>query len=74
MRKKEFSFKLSNFRENAFFMKELKWEIFTNRNFANFAINTLYLAFKIILKENQSGWSTTFHSAQFHFNFLLFTF
>ena len=74
MREKKFSFNLSNFHRKAFFNEKIRVENFTNRNFANFATKTLYLAFKIILNENQSGWSRMFHSAQLHFKFFSFYF
>ena len=41
-----------------------KWKIFTNRNFA---MKTVYFAFKFVLNKNQSDWSMTSHSAQLHF-------
>ena len=38
MREKEFSVNLIKLSWKRFFMKEFKWKIFTNRNFADFAI------------------------------------
>ena len=45
--------------ETLLFMKEFKWKIFTNRNYADFAMKTLYLALKLVFKKKQSIWSTT---------------
>ena len=63
MREKEFSFCFIKLSWKRFFMKEFKWKIFTNCNFADFAMKTVYLTFKFALNKNVSGRSTTSHSA-----------
>ena len=40
-------------------MKEFKWKIFTNRNFVNFSVKTVYLGLKFVLNKNESYCSTT---------------
>ena len=54
--KKNFLFILSNCHRNGFFLKEFKWEIFTNCNFANQAMKTVHLALKFVLNKSESGW------------------
>ena len=44
MRGKEFSVYLINLSWKRFFMKEFQWKIFTNRNFADFAIKLLCIS------------------------------
>ena len=53
MREKEFCFYFIKLSWKCFFMKEFKWTIFTNRNFADFAMKTVYI------KRSNSCWIKT---------------
>ena len=74
MRENEFPFYFVKLSWKRFFIKQCKWKIFTIRNFADLAMKTVYLVFKYVLNKNQSGWSTTFHSAFTLLSFLFFAF
>ena len=63
MPEKEFPFYFIKLLWKRFFMKEFKWKIFTITISPVDNENIVYLAFKFVLDKNQSGWSTTSHSA-----------
>ena len=56
MREKKFSFYFIKMSWKHFFMKEFKWKIFRNCNFADKLMKTVYLAFQFVLNKNQFGW------------------
>ena len=75
MREKEFSVYLIKLSWKRFFMKEFKWKIFTNRNFADFAIKTLCISFSnsYWIKTNTAG-RQLLNVHNYTLSFLLFTF